>query len=152
MIELERRWLVKEFPKEDIVAEISIEQYYIANVQGLRVRLRKTVTLDETAYSHCVKYSLAQNKREEFENYMTVNQFNRIMKLYPNAKKEEKKRTIIDLKNNGLVAEVDEYPNGDIVVEVEFHTLTQMENFYPPAWFGEEIKDKKFSVSYVWSK
>lgn len=150
MIELERRWKVKEFPKDDVIQEIHIFQFYIAKAKHMRTRLRKSVTLDETSYTHCTKYFIGENAREEFESFMTVNQFERVLSLYPKTEVEHKKRSVIDLKQNGLIAEIDEHKNGDIVVEVEFYNVTQMENFVAPAWFGDEIKDKSFSKEHIW--
>lgn len=145
MVEMERRWKLKEYPQETNNAEIKIEQYYISDISHMKLRVRRSETLDETWYTHCVKYFIGENAREEIETMITVNQFERIIKLYPNLKKETKKRTVIQIDNDKLVAEVDEYENGDIVVEVEFYDVSQMANFTPPQWFGEEIKDKKFT-------
>lgn len=150
MIELEKRWKVKDFPIDNVVKEIHIFQYYIAKAKHMRTRLRKSVILEETSYTHCTKYFIGENAREEFESFMTVNQFERVLKLYPDVKVEHKKRSVIDLQQHGLIAEIDKYDNGDIVVEVEFYNVTQMENFIPPIWFGDEIRDKSFSKDYIW--
>lgn len=150
MIELERRWKIKEFPTDCVSQEIQISQFHIAKSKHMRTRLRKSVTLNDTSYTHCTKYFIGENAREELESFMTVNQFERVLKLYPEAKMEHKKRSIIDLKQNGLIAEIDAYENGDIVVEVEFYNITQMENFILPTWFGDEIKDKSFSKEHIW--
>lgn len=145
MIELEKRWRLKNLPNDCIISEVFITQYYIAEHNHCRIRVRKSVTLDETWYNHCVKYYIGEGAREEIENYLTVNQFERIISLYPEAEKEEKKRIIVDLKN-GMTAEIDYYQNGDVVVEVEFYNMSQMENFIAPEWFGEEIRDRSFSA------
>lgn len=154
MIELERRWKIKEYPSEQVSQEITIEQYYIIKNGRFHSRLRKSVTYEETWYTHCSKYYIGAEAREEFESYLTVNSFERILSLYPNAKKETKKRIIINIPDsNGLSAEIDIFQDGKMIVEVEFWNINQMEKFISPSWFGEEIKEKKFSFSnekYIW--
>lgn len=156
MIELERRWKIKEYPKEEINQEIQIEQYYIVKKGRFHTRLRKSVTFDETWYTHCSKYYVGENGREEFESHLTVNAFDRILSLYQGVKKESKKRLILNyVQQNGsnFPIEIDIFEDGKMIAEVEFWTVFQMENFVTPNWFGEEIKDKKFSFDdsrYIW--
>lgn len=155
MIELERRWKIKDYPKSDVFQEISIEQYYIIKKGRFHTRLRKSVTFDETWYTHCSKYYVGENGREEFESYLTVNAFERILSLYPDTKKEIKKRLVINstLQEQGLSIEIDIFEDGKMIAEVEFWNPNQMSNFVAPSWFGEEIKEKKFSFEdrrFIW--
>ena len=151
MIELERRWKLKEPPPEEIVTlRYTIYQAYINTSKGIKTRIRKSVSNSDTWFSHCTKYYIGENAREEFEVLMDENQFNLILSLYPSVTMEIKNRTVVTLPEGGTIVEIDEYQNGDVVVEVEFYDLEVMKSFIPPTWFGEEIKDKKFSVKSIW--
>lgn len=52
-----------------------------------------------------------------------------------------KTRYYVPLDNN-RVCNLDFYHDGDLkVASVEFDDMDDSESFYPPVWFGEEIKD-----------
>lgn len=149
MIEFERRWKITSYPKELVINESEIEQYYIIKDGRFHFRLRKRVGYEDTTYTCCSKIYIEDNIREEFEDYLSENSFNRILSIYPNAKKETKKRVYIkidSLVDDYVTGEIDIFEDGSMVVEVEFLNKPQMENFMLPDWFGEEIVEKKFFI------
>jgi len=150
MIEFERRWKVKNLPEKNASERIHIEQYFISKSKHTQTRIRKSETLNETWFTHCTKYFVFENGREEFETGISLVQFERILSVFPEAKKETKNRIIVELEN-GLFAEIDIFEDGNMVVEVEFSDIVAGKDFIPPQWFGEEIKDKSFSKrEFLW--
>ena len=63
-----------------------------------------------------------------------------------------KKRFLISL-DNGLTAELDIFEGkfaGMLLVEVEFNSIEEAENFVPPNWFGEDVtNDRRYHNSYL---
>jgi CYTH domain-containing protein len=108
---------------------------------------RKIAKQSSDEFYHTVKYKLKNNEREEIEQKLSQERYNRIFETI-DKKPIIKERTVVEL-DNGLVAEIDEFKDtGDIIVEVEFPKVEDMENFSPPSWFGQEIKSSK-SFSYL---
>lgn len=55
-----------------------------------------------------------------------------------------KTRYMIPLAESGYTAELDVFSaelEGLLLVEVEFSTLSEAEDFRAPAWFGEDVSD-----------
>lgn len=148
MIEREKRWKLKDtstIPTDKIIDQFTIEQTY-ANFKP-DLRIRKIIRQDKEEFSHCAKYFIEDGDREEVEQKISKERFERIFKSI-NKKPVIKERTIIDI-GEGFHAEIDNFlDTGDIVVEVEFKTKEQKDNFSPPLWFGQEIKSNK-SFSYM---
>jgi CYTH domain-containing protein len=146
MIEREKRWKLKSSPPSDkIVDTYKIEQTYAHFKPD--VRIRKITRDGSEEFSHCVKYSLPQNnEREEIEQKISKERYNRIFDSI-NKKPIIKTRTVVDI-GDGLLAEIDEFETGEKVIEVEFKSEEQMNNFSPPLWFDKEIKNNK-SFSYT---
>ena len=145
MIERERRWKLKSsFPTENIIDKFIIEQTY-ANVKP-DLRIRKITKENKEEFSHCVKYYIEDGDREEIEQKISKERYERIFKTI-DKKPIVKERTVINI-SEGLYAEVDNFlDTGDVVIEVEFKNKEQKDGFSPPSWFGEEIKSNK-SFSY----
>ena len=120
MIERERRWKLNgEIPTENIIDKFIIEQTY-ANVKP-DLRIRKITRDDKDEFTHCAKYFIEDGDREEVEQKISKERYERIFKSI-NKKSVVKERTIIDI-SEGLHAEVDSFlDTGDIVIEVEFKT------------------------------
>lgn len=51
----------------------------------------------------------------------------------------EKIRNTVHPHNHSYVLDIDTYPNGLVVVEVEFKSVEDAEHFVKPDWFGEEV-------------
>lgn len=147
MVEIEKRYKLKSkkeldlIPKENIQTKKYIEQVY-SNFNP-DVRIRKIEQDNQPIeYYHTVKYFLKNNQREELEQSITKEQYNKIFDII-DKNPLRKNRYLIDIKN-GLIAEVDEFlDTEDTIIEVEFKNENQMNNFIKPDWFGEEIKDKR---------
>jgi CYTH domain-containing protein len=147
MIEREKRWKLKSEPPSDkIVDKFIIEQTYATNNSNPSVRIRKITRDNSEEFSHCVKYSLDKtNEREEVEQKISKERYNRIFDAI-DKKPIVKERTIVNIGDN-LVAEIDKFETGEIIVEVEFPTVESMNSFSIPDWFGSVIKEKSFSYS-----
>jgi len=147
MIERERRWEINNInniPSDNIIDQFIIEQTYAYYKPDLRIR--KITRQDKEEFSHCAKYFIEDGDREEVEQKISKERYNRIFNSI-NKKPVIKKRIIIDIGND-LYAEVDDFQNSnDIVVEVEFKDKDNKDSFIPPDWFGNEIKSNK-SINY----
>ena len=145
MIEREKRYTLKSNPpSSSILDQYKIEQTY-ANSKHPSIRVRKITRQDSEEYSHCVKYQLQNNEREEIEQKLSKERYERILNTI-NKKPVVKTRTVVDIGND-LKAEIDEFKTGEVIAEVEFPTVESMEAFILPEWFGKEIKNKSFSYS-----
>ena len=149
-MELERRWKLNSFddvPQNNIKAILHIIQTYANFNPDVRIRSTENITNNnvpnpEIEYSHCVKYFMKSNEREEIEQTISIEQYNRIFK-YIDKTPVEKDRYVVQL-NDGFIAEVDMFEDIDkLVVEVEFQDNETMYKFIAPDWFGEEIKENK---------
>ena len=148
MIEREKRWKINNInniPSDKITDKFLIEQTYAYYKPDLRIR--KIIRQGKDEFTHCAKYFIEDGDREEIEQKISKERYERIFKSI-NKKPVIKERTVIDI-SEGLHAEVDSFlDTGDIIVEVEFKTKEQKDSFSPPDWFGEEIKfNKSFSYS-----
>lgn len=149
MIEREKRWNLKpntSIPTDAIKDKFTITQTY-AESKNPQVRIRKISRQDFEEFYHTVKYQLKnKSEREEIEQKISKERYERIFDVI-DKKPVVKERTIVDIGNE-LVAEIDEFEDGNIVIEVEFSTVEAMQEFVKPDWFGEEIKTNK-SFSYT---
>lgn len=148
MIEREKRWNLKpntSVPTDSIKDKFTITQTY-ANFNP-DIRIRKISRNDSEEFYHTVKYILPKNnEREEIEQRISKERYDRIFEAI-DKKPVVKERTIIDI-GDGLVAEIDEFEDGSIIIEVEFPTVELMQEFEKPDWIGNEIKSNK-SFSYL---
>lgn len=116
---------------------ITQNYFYIGDKE--EVRIREVNDGDEVKHFITSKEGILPSRREE---YNIIN--SDIGKLIMKGFREEpirKMRFLISMDN--VTAEVDVYLNkkllGLVLVEVEFDTLSQMDSFVAPDWFGEEI-------------
>jgi CYTH domain-containing protein len=148
MIEREKRWNLKPntfIPTDAIKDKFTITQTY-AESQNPQVRIRKISRDSSDEFYHTVKYQLKnKTEREEIEQKISKERYERIFDVI-DKKPVVKERTIVDI-GDGLIAEIDEFEDGNIVIEVEFDKVEIMQDFVKPDWFGEEIKSNK-SFSY----
>ena len=157
MLEIEKRYnLNGDIPKDKIKSQYNIEQVYSNIASGISpdVRIRKITDIDgKESYFHAVKYILKNNIREEIEQSITKDQYEKIFELI-NKKPVIKDRYLVDL-DNGLVAEIDDFINENkIIIEVEFPNEDDMNNFtkVKPDWIGSEIKNKQSFSVFAFSK
>ena len=148
MIEMEKKYLVKEIPDLKNRTSHRICQGYL-NIDSepiLRIRkydenyfLTYKFKLDNTSINACTEYELP----------ITEKAYNNLLAKV-DGKMVNKVRYEINIQNN-LIAELDIFENelkGLKIVEVEFSSEEEAKNFNPPDWFGKDVtKDKKYRNS-----
>lgn len=146
-MEIEKKFLLKEFPKELTKAEkYEIEQAYISRNPAIRIRRRNQeyfLTIKAKPFKREAKNIVISNEvelqiqKEEYESLLERAEGYLIQKTRYKINLEE-----------GLVAEVDifrERLSGLRFVEVEFPTIEMAEEFEKPSWFGRDISgDKRY--------
>jgi adenylate cyclase len=139
MAEIERSFLVDRDPPQAPPETEHIDQGYIAiDPDGNEVRVRRR----GAQLTLTVKSGGAGRTRVEEEVTIDRQRFERLWPLTA-GRRLEKDRQRIALEA-GLTAELDVYGgalHGLRVVEVEFDSEAQAEEFAAPSWFGREITD-----------
>ena len=147
--EIERKFLIKDFPSDlkDCKKSKILQAYVEGGEKELRVR-----SIDGERFFLTEKIGKGL-VREENEKEISKDEFI----LYYNlskGKKLQKTRYYYPIEN--LVAEVDIYKGSKGnwgVVEVEFSSKKEAENFQVPSWFGKEVTDnpkyKNFNLAKV---
>jgi CYTH domain-containing protein len=140
MKEIERKFLLAEGASIPIPAKFEkfkIKQAYIFADKDKQVRIRLT----KTKAVLCVKYTEGL-VRDEFE-YKIPLKDGKMMYEKSNTKLEKQR---LSFKRSSEHYDVDTYPNGYVVVEVEFKDEEKLNNWVKPNWIGEEItQDSKYS-------
>lgn len=140
-MEIERKWLVRELPAAlSQYPKRELEQAYLNFSPAIRVRHDSSA--EKEKYELTYKGSGLVARREEnlpldAESYANL------------LKKHEgtiirKTRYMIPLPGTEYTAELDifaEALGGLQLVEVEFPSLSEAENFTAPTWFGEDVSD-----------
>lgn len=150
MIEKEKRWYLNgELPTENLVSKKRISQTYSNFNPDVRIRMISENEI--THYSHTVKYFINKYDREEIEQDISEESYNRIFSVI-DKKPVVKDRFIFDLGNN-LFAEVDHFLDVDKwIVEVEFPDDKTMNGFQEPDWFGHEVERGKQFNKQIFSQ
>jgi CYTH domain-containing protein len=138
--EIERKFLVAELP-DDLgrhPAE-SIEQGYIAIEGPVEVRLRRRA-------GRALLTVKAGAGRVRVEEEFEIDE-RRFGSLWPlsDGRRVAKTRHLIP-GDGGLTIELDVYTGdleGLVVVEVEFESEAESDDFDPPDWFGPEVTDDR---------
>ncbi len=139
-IEIERKFKLDTLPELYKINPVVIRQgYLITCADGAELRLRKK---GEQFFQTFKKPGM--EGRTEVETEISDSQFE---ELWPHThgKRLEKIRYHYPL-GKGLTAEIDVYSGkneGLMVVEVEFKSMEEAQNFIPPDWFGTEVTDNK---------
>jgi CYTH domain-containing protein len=140
MKEIERKFLLSDGSSIPIPAKFEkfkIKQAYIFADKDKQVRIRLT----KTKAVLCVKYTEGL-VRDEFE-YKIPLKDGKMMYEKSNTKLEKQR---LSFKRSSEHYDVDTYPNGYVVVEVEFKDEEKLNNWVKPNWIGEEItQDSKYS-------
>ena len=135
-MEIERKFLVVAVPDGEW-ASSAIRQGYVAiAADGGEVRVRER----DGACWLTVKHGKGV-VREEHETQISADLFSA---LWPatEGRRVEKRRTLVPLGGEGLVAEVDVFEGalaGLAVAEVEFASAEAAAAFVAPEWFGAEV-------------
>lgn len=144
-IEIERKFLVKKIPDNlDTYEKIDMTQGYLNTDPVVRVRKENddyVLTYKGSGLLSHSEYNLPLNK-EAFEHLLKKCDGIII----------SKSRYKIPIENN-LTAELDIF-KGDLdslkLVEVEFDSVEEANNFTPPEWFGEDVTtDGRYHNSYI---
>ena len=144
-IEIERKFLVKKIPDNlDTYERIDMIQGYLNTDPVVRVRKESddyVLTYKGSGLLSHSEYNLPLNK-EAFEHLLKKCDGIII----------SKSRYKIPIENN-LTAELDIF-KGDLdslkLVEVEFGSVEEADNFTPPEWFGEDVTtDGRYHNSYI---
>lgn len=135
-MEIEKKFLLKELPNDLSKYEcLNLVQAYVSTDPVIRLRNNN----DEKYY--LTLKSKGHLVREEIEFPLTKEQF---LNLWPkiDSKVISKKRYLIPLEEDGLIAELDLYEDfleGLTTVEVEFESELKSEYFVAPSWFGKDV-------------
>jgi adenylate cyclase len=134
--EIERRFLIKDSIPWDLGSQKLIKQGYILIEESKQLRIR--VTGDKSFL--CLKYD-SSLERDEYEYEIPL--IDGLEILHKCELKLEKIRNTVSPIDNSYVVDIDTYPNGLIVAEVEFKSLEDANNFIIIDWFGEEITGRR---------
>ena len=135
-MEIERKFLVREMPHLEGCEKSEIVQGYISLTPETRIRKR------DNKYYLTIKGE-GDVVREETEKEVSEKEGKELFSQVE-SKLIEKTRYLINIGR--YIAELDIYKNhleGLVVVEVEFETEADANNFVPPLWFGEDISKNK---------
>lgn len=137
--EIERKFLLDKPIPWDLGEQKLIKQGYIFLSKNKHLRVR---IIDHSAFL-CLKFT--KNKtRDEYEYEIPLLDGLEMMSKCTYV--VEKIRNVMHPIGNRYTIDIDTYPNGLIVAEVEFKTIEDSESFSPLDWFGEEISgNKKYS-------
>jgi len=137
MIEIEKTFLVKQIPANLKKYKFSkIKQGYISDLPH-PLRIRQNGDKFELTKKFMIGNDI--KVQEEVNLPITSEEFNKFWPLTISS--IEKTRYYISILNN-LTAELDIFEgkmSGYQVVEVEFKSEQDMNNFVPPDWFGPDI-------------
>lgn len=136
MAEIERKFLVRELPREvRAQAATRIRQGYLSS-EPAEVRVRSR---DDREHELTIK-SIGGLERTEVTLPLTPEQFEELWALAHAS--VEKSRSLYGVDD--WTAEIDVYGGklaGLVVVEVEFPSPADAIGFEPPAWFGAEVTE-----------
>jgi CYTH domain-containing protein len=144
--EIERKWLVKHLNKIVPINSYYIVQGYVFSSKNECLRIRQTQSVASKEYKYYLTVKSGSGiVRNETETEISAEMFD---KLYPltEGKRVRKNRNKVIL-DNGLIAEVDLFTglNQLVLVEVEFTSEEEANNFIAPDWFGEDVThDSKY--------
>ncbi|MBP5159416.1 MAG: CYTH domain-containing protein [Lachnospiraceae bacterium] len=151
-MEIERKYLVKEMPKN--LASYCchhIEQGYLCAHPTVRVRRRDENYILTYKANRSAEFTSTAICNEEVENPLTAEAYAHLMTKIDNNP-VTKRRYVIPL-GGGLKAELDVFEGrleGLRFVEVEFPSAEAADSFEKPEWFGREVTgDKRFRNTYL---
>lgn len=144
--EIERRFTVNKdnIPFNEQTYACEIKQVYVSDNPSTRIR--EISDLNGIKFYHCVKYKISDIERVEIEEEISKEDYEAIYnKVSMNP--ISKKRISIPLKD-GNICTVDYFYDIDkYIVEVEFNSKEEAEDFIAPEWFVEEVTGKKIGYS-----
>jgi len=138
--EIERKFLVIKLPPDlnQFPHDVILQGYLAVAADGTEVRLRKR----SGKYYQTVKIGTGF-MRKEIEIALMPEQF---QKLWPLTTGKRIKKIRYKMAYENHLIEIDVFQNdlkGLLLAEVEFNSLTEMQTFIPPDWFGAEVTTDK---------
>lgn len=133
MLEIERKFLIKDLPDLSDIKPLEIEQGYISYKPIIRIRKQ-----DDKYF--ITKKGKGKFIREETETNINKTTYDILKDLIKNNI-IKKMRYLVPIENS-LRAEIDiyqDYLEGLLIVEVEFNSKELANSFVPPIWFGKEV-------------
>ena len=141
--EIERKFLINGSIPWDIGEQKLIKQGYIFLSKDKQLRVR---IIDHQSFI-CLKYTKGL-VRDEYEIPLLDG-----LEILSKCKfKLEKARNTIRPMSGNYVVDIDSYPNGLVVAEVEFKSELEANAFVPIDWFGEEITGNKIYSNITLAK
>lgn len=134
--EVERKFLLDKHIPLKFHETKFIKQGYIFLDKNKQLRIR---VIGEQSFI-CLKYT-KNITRDEYEYEVPLNDGKEML-----SKCEyviEKYRSTFKPENMNYSIDIDTYPHGITVAEVEFENETDSKNFEPLEWFGKEITGNK---------
>jgi len=139
MFEIEKKYLLNHLPNLSKLQGEEIEQIYISFTPEIRIRKRGN------------NYFITQKSkgtliREEIEHEIDFLTYNILSSLSKGRIIKKTRYTI--MLEKGIIAELDAYHEeleGLFVIETEFSSIEEAENFKQPSWFGKEVTE---DISY----
>ena len=158
-MEIERKFLLAMDPQALIAAgelavksEQRIEQTYLAMDENeeLRVRRIADLTTGEISYTHTFKRGNGL-VREEVEYAISESIYKQVMNAFGFTPLTKNR---ITAEWNGRIVEIDVYDQIQLsVLEAEFASVEEANEFQAPDWFGEDISSQKqYSNKTVWKQ
>ena len=142
-VEIERKFLVKDISGEytvDLANSKEITQYYLST-DPVEIRVRHTSLSEEpyNIYEMTIKLPTDDPKiRKEFTINITEDQYKAIESI-PSLLTISKIRYNLIIEGEYKEAVIDIFETGKILIEVEFDSIEQAENFVVPECFGDEV-------------
>lgn len=137
MLEIERKFLIYEIPDLAHYPFDEIEQGYISFEPEIRIRKKG---------SKCYLTEKGEGTKIRPEVNLEISQeIYEVLSHLVQGRMIQKTRYKIPIQDH-LIAEFDLYHDeleGLMVVETEFSSEEQSQNFIPPVWFGEDITEDK---------
>ncbi|GKU76296.1 CYTH domain-containing protein [Paenibacillus sp. L3-i20] len=158
-MEIERKFLLPQFPEElrisgELVVQLNqrIEQTYLAMDDNEEIRVRRIAAepSGEISYTHTFKKGNGL-VREEVEYEISEGIYTQVVKAFEFTPLTKDR---ITASWNGITVEIDNYDQVKLsVLEVEFSSIEEANEFEAPSWFGEEISSQKqYSNKTVWKQ
>ena len=149
-MEIEKKFLVNKLPENlNDYKCLQIEQGYVLTRPTLRIRRMNDEFI--LTYKSPVAHKSNARVNTEIEAPLDEGAFNRL-KEKCDGYFIEKERFIIPL-SDGHKAELDVFKGryeGLLVVEVEFGSEEEIDDFIKPDWFGEDVsEDYRYTNSYM---
>lgn len=140
MIEIERKWLLDDFPKDlEPFATYRIRQGYLSINPEVRIRSK----VNKENYHTDFKLTIKENgdiARIEVEKELEYDEFNYLLTMINKSMINKDYRKYKFRGHTLEISSVDiEGPNGFYYAEVEFESIEEANNFVAPDWFGKEV-------------